>query len=115
RPDKYESGTLNTPGIAGLYEGVQMVLAETPHSIYEREWELTQRLISELSEMGKVFVLGPHLGKPRSGLVSFLLPEFDAAEVAFALDREYGIAVRSGYHCTPLGHETAGTLKTGAV
>lgn len=49
------------------------------------------------------------------GLLSFNLEGRDAAEIAFVLDREYGIAVRAGYHCTPLGHMTAGTSAGGAV
>jgi selenocysteine lyase/cysteine desulfurase len=39
----------------------------------------------------------------------------DSSEVAFILDQSYNIAVRSGYHCTPLAHETAGTVSTGAI
>jgi len=44
-----------------------------------------------------------------------VLEGVDSSELAYLLDQEYGIAVRSGFHCTPLGHETAGTLETGAV
>lgn len=115
RPDRYEAGTPNTAGIAGLGEGVREVLAEGVENIYRREWLLTQELMRGLSEIPGISLLGPDLGAPRTGIVTFNVADQDAAEVAFRLDREYQIAVRAGFHCTPLGHETAGTTLTGAV
>ncbi|MNH81904.1 putative cysteine desulfurase [compost metagenome] len=115
RPDRYEAGTPNTAGIAGLGEGVREVLAEGVENIYTREWHLTQELMQGLAEIPGISLLGPALGQPRTGIVTFNLSNQDAAEVAFRLDREYQIAVRAGYHCSPLGHETAGTTLTGAV
>lgn len=115
RPDRYESGTVNTPGIAGLGAGIHMVLAKTPELIHEKEWELTQRMMEGLQQIEAITLLGPAVGQRRGGVCAFLLAGFDAAELAFKLDREYGIAVRAGLHCTPLGHDIAGTLKTGAV
>lgn len=115
RPDRYESGTPNTVGFAGLRAGIEQVLSLTVDSIYEHEWSLTQYLIEELEKVPGTYILGPKKGYPRSGLVSFYIDNMDSAELAFRLDREYGIAVRSGYHCTPLAHESAGTLDRGAV
>ncbi|USB33258.1 aminotransferase class V-fold PLP-dependent enzyme [Paenibacillus sp. YPG26] len=115
RPDRYEAGTPNTAGIAGLGEGVREVLAEGVERIYAREWQLTQQLMQGLAEIPGISLLGPALGQPRTGIVTFNVRNQDAAEVAFRLDREYQIAVRAGFHCTPLGHETAGTTRTGAV
>lgn len=115
RPDRYESGTVNTPGLAGLTAGVRHVLHETVESIYNREWSLTQRLMEGLSAIDGVRVLGPEAGEPRTGIVSFIIGSADPSETAFILDRHYGIAVRAGFHCTPLAHGTAGTEATGAV
>ncbi|AZS18040.1 aminotransferase class V-fold PLP-dependent enzyme [Paenibacillus lutimineralis] len=115
RPDRYEAGTANTVGIAGLGEGVKYILEQGPESIYRHEWELTQRLMVGLSEIPGLTMLGPEIGKDRTGIVSFVIADRDASEVAFLLDKDYGIAVRAGYHCTPLGHMTAGTMKGGAV
>ncbi|RUT33748.1 aminotransferase class V-fold PLP-dependent enzyme [Paenibacillus zeisoli] len=115
RPDRYEAGTPNTAGIAGLGEGVKEVLAEGVENIYSREWQLTQELMRGLADIPGISLLGPALGAPRTGIVTFNVADQDAAEVAFRLDREYQIAVRAGFHCTPLGHETAGTTLTGAV
>lgn len=115
RPDRYEAGTANTPGIAGLGAGVAYVLEQGVEKIYRHEWELTQYLIEALEQMPGITILGPEKGLLRTGIVSFNLDQKDASEIAFKLDQEFGIAVRAGYHCTPLGHETAGTLDGGAV
>jgi len=115
RPDRFEAGTQNTPGLAGLRAGVQYVLQETTQRIYEHEWMLTQRIMSGLQAVEGVRILGPELGQPRTGIVSFVIEGVDPSETAFILDQHYKIAVRSGFHCTPLAHSTAGTLATGAV
>jgi cysteine desulfurase family protein len=115
RPDRYESGTVNTPGLAGLAAGVRYILHETVEKIHNKEWSLAQRLMEGLSAIGNVRVLGPEPGEPRTGIVSFIIGSADPSETAFILDRHYGIAVRAGFHCTPLAHGTAGTAATGAV
>jgi cysteine desulfurase family protein len=115
RPDRYEGGTPNTVGIAGLNEGVKFVLNETVHNIHNKEWELTQHLMTELQSIPDIRILGPGLKEDRTGIVAFIIPQIDASEMSFILDHSFNIAVRAGYHCTPLAHETAGTLEEGAV
>jgi len=115
RPDRYEGGTPNTVGIAGLNEGVKLVLHESVPKIHNKEWALSQRLMNGLQRISGISLLGPTLGEDRTGIVSFYLDQADCSETAFILDQSFKIAVRSGYHCTPLGHETAGTLAGGAV
>lgn len=115
RPDRYEAGTPNTIGYAGLQAGVKKVLEWTPQHIYQHEWELTQYMIESLQEVGDLRILGPALGQARTGIVAFVSERYSASELAFRLDREYGIAVRAGYHCTPLAHMASGTEQTGAV
>lgn len=115
RPDRYESGTQNTPGIAGLNEGVKFVLEQGVEKIHEKEWTLTQQLMEGLLEVNGLELFGPDLGENKTGIVAFRLNGMDAAETAFILDQSFQIAVRSGFHCSPLAHETAGTYETGAV
>jgi cysteine desulfurase family protein len=115
RPDRYEAGTPNTIGYAGLQAGVKKVLEWTPQHIYRHEWELTQYMMEGLQEVGGLRILGPALGQARTGIVAFVSERYSASELAFRLDREYGIAVRAGYHCTPLAHMVSGTEQTGAI
>lgn len=115
RPDRYEAGTPNTAGIAGLRVGVEKVIELTPKWIYTHEWNLTQQLMSGIENVQGITILGPDAGMPRTGIVSFVVDQVDSSKLAFQLDREYGIAVRAGLHCTPLAHYAVHTEKTGAV
>jgi selenocysteine lyase/cysteine desulfurase len=115
RPDRYEAGTQNTVGLAGLSEGVNYILKETPEAIHAKEKELTIQLMEGLQSIQGLTLLGPGVEVERTAIVSFLLEGVDPSEMAFLLDQQFGIAVRAGFHCTPLGHETAGSYETGAV
>lgn len=115
RPDRYESGTHNTPGIAGLAEGVKFVQQVGVENIHRKEWELTQQLMEGLMKIEGLELFGPDLGEEKTGIVSFRMRGTDASEIAFILDQSFQIAVRSGFHCTPLAHQSAGTYETGSV
>ncbi|WP_289142730.1 aminotransferase class V-fold PLP-dependent enzyme [uncultured Brevibacillus sp.] len=115
RPDRYESGTVNTVGLAGLQAGVSFVMEKGVENIRQHEWDLVKQTIAQLQEIPGVQVYGPGIDTERVGVVAFNVGEVDASEVSFILDQQYGIATRSGYHCTPLGHQTAGTKQRGAV
>lgn len=115
RPDRYEAGTQNTPGLAGLSKGVQHVLLEGVQNIHLKEWTLVQRLLHGLESIEGVKLLGPAIGEQRTGIVAFNLQSVDPSELSFILDQHYGIAIRAGFHCTPLAHACAGTSDTGAI
>ncbi|MCF6095106.1 aminotransferase class V-fold PLP-dependent enzyme [Microaerobacter geothermalis] len=115
RPERFESGTPNTVGIAGLAAGVEFVLKTGVGQIWEHEQQLTQYCLSELINMDGITVYGPPPGVNRTAVISFNLEGLDPNELAFILDDYYGIAVRAGFHCTPLAHETAGTSQLGSV
>lgn len=115
RPDRYEAGTQNTVGIAGLLAGVQKVKEIGVGRIHEHEWELTQLLLEGLTGIPGLRLLGPLQGAPRTGIVSFVIQGQESAAIAHRLDREYQIAVRAGLHCTPLAHTAVNTMLTGAV
>lgn len=112
-PERYESGTLNLPGIAGLSAGTQYV-SKRLMEIAERERSLTEHLLRGLLETPGALVYGPREAKRRAGLVSFNLQDYPSGPVADALDR-MGFAVRGGLHCAPGVHTMQGTLKRGAV
>lgn len=115
RPDRYESGTQNVVGLAGLRAGVAYIKTIGVEQIHRHDWALTQQMMEELLGIKGVTLLGPQLGQHKTGIVSFLIAGVDSSEAAFILDREFGIAVRAGFHCTPLAHETIGTIHTGAI
>lgn len=114
-PDKFESGTLNTLGIAGLAAGIGFLKSKGIKNIREHEWALTERFLEGLAGMEKVVVYGPDKGTFRAPVVSFNIRNADPGEVSFMLDKMYNIGVRSGFHCAPLAHKTIGTEKTGTV
>ncbi|MGV8083923.1 MAG: aminotransferase class V-fold PLP-dependent enzyme [Coriobacteriia bacterium] len=114
RPDRYEAGTRNTPGIVGL--GVALgYLAEHGDAIIAEEQRLTQHLMQGFAELPGVRILGPALGVRRVPVVSIVAEGCDHALLAGTLDREYGIATRAGLHCAPWAHRTLGSLETGAL
>lgn len=111
-PERLESGTLNTPGIAGLLAGLGAIKKMGLLEIRKHEQKLTEMLIKGLGQIDYVSVYGP---AERLGVIPFTIEGIDAQEIAIILDQHYHIAVRAGLHCTPLGHETIGTSSTGAV
>jgi len=112
-PERYESGTLNLPGIAGLSAGVKYV-SERLIDIERHERELTEHLLRGLIATPGAVVYGPRDVNKRAGLVSFNLQDFASGAIADALDG-MGFAVRGGLHCAPGAHTLMGTLKRGAV
>jgi len=114
-PDRYESGTLNTPGIAGLNEGVKYLLRQGVTEIRRRERALTERLLGGLAELQRLHVYGPANPGERTGVISFNIEGRDPVLVAGDLDRTCDIACRAGLHCAWLAHRTQGTDQTGTV
>jgi len=114
-PDRYESGTPNTPGIAALGEGVRIILEEGVEEIARRETVLTNRLLEGLGEIPGLHLYGPPPGPRRRGVVSLRLDTLESAEAALILDGTFGIAVRAGLHCAPEAHRTLGTLAGGTL
>lgn len=114
-PDKFESGTLNTPGIAGLLAGVKVVKERTLEAIAKHESELANYCIERLQTIENVRLYGPGQSKQRIGVVSFAIEGIDSHEIAMILDQHYGIAVRAGLHCSPMTHEEFGTIESGLI
>ena len=114
-PDRLESGTLNTPGLAGLAAAVRHVRAQTVAAIRAHELSLMTLFLDGLRNVPKVRVYGPLEAERRVGLVSLNVGSADPAQVALALETRHGIITRCGLHCAPWAHEVAGTLDRGAV
>jgi len=114
-PDRYEAGTLNTVGIAGLGAGIEFVRQTGMEKIAAHERELTRHLLDEIKNMSRITTYGPPDLKNRVGVVSFSIQGVDSTDVSFILDQVYGIAVRAGLHCAPMAHRTLGTLEEGLI
>lgn len=112
-PERYESGTVNLPGIAGLGVGCAWVRPRLSQ-IMMHERELTQALHEGLSAIPGVTVYSPAQEAARAGIVSFNVGDLSSSQVADALARR-DIAVRGGLHCAPGAHRCLGTLRRGAV
>lgn len=115
RPDRYEAGTPNTPGIAGLGAAIGYIRGMGTEQIRRHEVELTSYLLEELQSTKGVKVYGPLDAEKRVPLVTFNIDGVSPQEVATELDRHHDIAVRSGLHCAPDAHESLGTGGRGAV
>lgn len=114
-PDRYESGTHNTPGIAGLNAGVKFILDKGIDKIRTHEEDLCQYMLDKLEEIDDVIIYGPKDSKKRAAVIAVNIGDMDSGEVTFRLDNEYDIATRSGLHCSPLAHTTLGTLDQGVI
>lgn len=114
-PESLESGTLNTPGIAGLKAGVEFIMKQGIKTIRDHEIKLNKMLIERLSDNKKIILYGPKDPEKISSPVSFNIKNLDCSEVGFILDEIYDIYVRVGLHCAPLVHKLIGTYPQGTV
>ncbi len=114
-PDKYEAGTPNLIGLAGLLAGARYVLDKGVREIGAHERILTQRLIDGLRAIPGAQVLGTQDANRQTAVVSFTIDGRSVSDLAHALDEEYEIMCRPGLHCAPRAHRTLGTLPDGAI
>lgn len=112
-PERYEAGTVNLPGIAGLGAGVESLEGRIFVAM-SHERELTGALYDGLSAMDGVEIYSPREESARAGIVSFNVGDLSSSQTADALSRA-DIAVRGGLHCAPGAHRFLGTLRRGAV
>lgn len=111
-PERYESGTVNLHGIAGMGAGAAYV-RQSLAAISSHEHRLAQMLAEGLADIGATLYLPREIHR-RSGVVSFNLPNLASEAVADRLNGQ-GVQVRGGLHCAPLTHQLMNTLQTGAV
>ena len=111
-PERYESGTLPTPAIAALSEGIKFLSEISPAEIRRHEEMLFARLASVLtSEKLRARIYMP---SSYGSVLLFNIPGRPSDEIGRLLSKR-GICIRSGYHCSALGHKTLGTLDSGAL
>ena len=114
-PIRYEAGTMNLPGIAGLTAGVRFVRDRGVEALGRQRHELVRSLRARLRRVAGCR-LSPLAGEDgRSGIVSFTLDGWKAEDLGFALRESFDVETRSGLHCAPLVHRALGTLPDGNV
>jgi cysteine desulfurase family protein len=114
-PERFESGTLNSVGIAGLAAGLKFIRREGLEQIRKHELELTKSFLEGISAIKGVNLYGPEQIYHRAPVVSFSLEGKPSGKVGYALDQQYQIACRAGLHCAPDAHRNLGTLEQGLV
>lgn len=110
-PEKLESGTVNLPAIASLFEGIRYV--KNNFSLFtDLLLKRTEKVINALKEIEGIKVYSE---KNPAGIVSFKFDNFESTEASDILNKDYDIAVRGGYHCAPLVHKKLKTENEGLV
>lgn len=118
-PDRFEPGTMNLPGIFGLNSALGWINEVGIENIYNKERTLTRLFLEEIGKLDpkgeKIKLVGKKTEEGRTAVVSIQTPGRDVSEVAYLLDKNYGIMTRVGLHCAPSAHQTLGTYPTGTV
>lgn len=105
---RLESGSPNVIAIYGLLKSCEW-LKNT--DVFNHEKRLTDYLINRLEEIDKITIYLPTNKDNILGIVSFNVEGYLSDDVASILYDEFNIAVRSGYHCSPMVHEFIDSLR----
>ena len=114
-PDRFESGTMNLPGIYGWEAAMAFVSARGVDALRAHEMALTGRFIDGIGDIPGVRLCGPKGLENRVGVLSLDFSERDNATVTYELEQKYGILTRCGLHCAPAAHRSLGTFPRGTV
>ncbi len=111
-PERYEPGSHNTIGIAGLNAALGSLLESGIDTIWANEQSLIDLMLEQLvpaQEQG-LTLLGPPTSRDRLGVFSFIHSDIVPAEFANLLEKRFGVLSRAGLHCAPRAHQILGTL-----
>lgn len=115
-PDRFESGTLNIPGVCGLNSGIEFVLKKGIETIQAHETKLVKLAYNGLKGLKNVKLYTDTPSKDKyAPVLSFTVKGKNSEEVASYLSSKFNIAVRAGLHCSPLAHKFMGTIDEGTV
>lgn len=114
-PDKYESGTLNLPGIIGLNASLSYLRKVGIDKVRKKKELLTGQFLDGVSGLEGVRIVGKQSMENRTAVVSLDFAGIDNAMAAFWMEQEYGIMTRVGLHCAPLAHQSLSTFPQGTV
>ena len=113
-PEKYEMGTLNIAGVAGLNAALKWIKDQTIERLYQEEEKRRHQLLQILSDYDFLTVVGNVEGRKYVGIVSCLLDGI-SSDSAGSIFAERGISVRTGLQCAPKAHQFLGTYPAGTI
>lgn len=113
-PDKFECGTLNSPGIIGLSNSIDFINKEGLETIYSKNFYLRSKLYEGMLNIDGIKLYGNTDFSKYTTCISFNYKSFDPAEVSYFLECN-GIKTRSGLHCAPLAHKSIGSYPGGTI
>jgi cysteine desulfurase family protein len=114
-PDKFESGTLNIPGIYGLNASLKYLQKEGLNNVRDKELELLDKFIQGIYNIENIEIIGKKTLEKRTGILSLDFTNKDNGIISHQLSRDFGIMTRCGMHCAPSAHKTLGTFPRGTV
>jgi cysteine desulfurase family protein len=114
-PDRFEPGSHNAIGIAGLSAGVQWVLDQGVAELHARELDLIRTFIDGVDSIPHLRYFGPQGVRNRVGVFSVVVGDRAPSDLAAALENEFGILTRAGLHCAPLIHQAMHTCEKGGT
>ena len=113
-PERFEFGTMNTVGIAGLNASVKWILQQGVEVLAAAEAENRNKLLTLLREYDYVSIIGDIDGRDYVGIVSCVIDDI-SSDIAGQLFSERNIAVRTGLHCAPNAHKFLKTFPAGTI
>lgn len=113
-PEKYEMGTLNIVGIAGLNAALKWIKEQTIVKLYSEEAAKRKELLTLIEDYNFLTVVGNVEGDKYVGIVSCLVDGI-SSDSAGGIFSERGISVRTGLQCAPRAHQFLGTYPAGTV
>ena len=114
-PDKFESGNLNVPGIAGINAGIKFLNSEEGKAALENCHVNSQLLLDGLLSIDGVKLQGHPTLENRMGVFSISINGFDCHEASNILDSTASVQTRAGLHCAPLVHRAMKTEEQGGT
>ena len=114
-PDKYECGSHNAIGIAGLNAALDWISQRTIEKLHAHDMDLVRTFLEGISNIDGLTYYGPQGVRDRVGVFSIRIDGFDPHDLSGALESSFGILTRSGIHCAPYAHETIGTASAGGT
>jgi selenocysteine lyase/cysteine desulfurase len=114
-PDRFEVGTMNGPGLAGLLAGIRYVKSIGLEDIYQRKMKTAGALVEGISGIPGARIYKPPKGELWTAVVSFTLKNRCTASIAHYLATEHDVCCRHGFHCASSAHRTIGTFPGGTV